>query len=239
MMFWTGMQRDASTRSGRSAPQHRVEAGLPGTDARPCAPAGRNDVERRDRHRGFRQHTARELVDEAELSSESRPARSTSGTAWRGRPAPKAERLRRGRRRIPDADRKTGKQAGGATGARRTDGNADPARSARVESDCWGSALIERIKMSESVRVFGLRRFRAEAVSGSGVDRTGEQIHCGGRAGECRSQFIRLRVGFCQECTHVQLLEHVPPHAMFDEYLYISSASETLKNHLDEPEPRR
>ena len=42
-----------------------------------------------------------------------------------------------------------------------------------------------------------------------------------------------LRVGFCEDCTHVQLMEHVPPHAMFDDYLYISSASETLKNHLD------
>jgi SAM-dependent methyltransferase len=43
-----------------------------------------------------------------------------------------------------------------------------------------------------------------------------------------------LRVGFCPECTHVQLLDRVPPHDMFDEYLYISSASETLKNHFDE-----
>jgi SAM-dependent methyltransferase len=42
-----------------------------------------------------------------------------------------------------------------------------------------------------------------------------------------------LRVAFCPTCTHVQLLERVPPHAMFDDYLYISSASETLKNHLD------
>jgi SAM-dependent methyltransferase len=42
-----------------------------------------------------------------------------------------------------------------------------------------------------------------------------------------------LRVAFCPGCTHVQLLERVPPHAMFDDYLYISSASETLKNHLD------
>src|SRR3954451_19559060 len=42
-----------------------------------------------------------------------------------------------------------------------------------------------------------------------------------------------LRVAFCPACTHVQLLDHVPPHAMFDDYLYISSASETLKNHLD------
>lgn len=42
-----------------------------------------------------------------------------------------------------------------------------------------------------------------------------------------------LRVAFCPGCTHVQLLERVPPHAMFDDYLYISSASETLRNHLD------
>jgi SAM-dependent methyltransferase len=42
-----------------------------------------------------------------------------------------------------------------------------------------------------------------------------------------------LRVAFCPECTHVQLLDRVPPHAMFDDYLSISSASETLKNHLD------
>ena len=42
-----------------------------------------------------------------------------------------------------------------------------------------------------------------------------------------------LRVAFCAECSHVQLLDRVPPHAMFDDYRYISSASETLKNHLD------
>jgi SAM-dependent methyltransferase len=41
-----------------------------------------------------------------------------------------------------------------------------------------------------------------------------------------------LRVGFCHNCHHVQLTEQVPPHAMFDHYLYVSSASETLKNHL-------
>ena len=42
-----------------------------------------------------------------------------------------------------------------------------------------------------------------------------------------------LRVAFCPGCAHVQLLERVPPHLMFDDYLYVSSASETLKNHLD------
>lgn len=41
-----------------------------------------------------------------------------------------------------------------------------------------------------------------------------------------------LRVGFCHECNHVQLMERVPPHAMFDDYLYISSMSDTLVEHL-------
>ncbi len=37
---------------------------------------------------------------------------------------------------------------------------------------------------------------------------------------------------FCNTCGHVQLTESVPPSAMFNDYLYISSASETLKTHL-------
>jgi SAM-dependent methyltransferase len=41
-----------------------------------------------------------------------------------------------------------------------------------------------------------------------------------------------LRVGFCRSCGHVQLMDLVPPQAMFDHYLYVSSASDTLKNHL-------
>lgn len=41
-----------------------------------------------------------------------------------------------------------------------------------------------------------------------------------------------LRVGFCMRCTHVQLMEHVPPSAMFDDYLYISGMSDTLREHL-------
>ena len=41
-----------------------------------------------------------------------------------------------------------------------------------------------------------------------------------------------LRVGFCRCCGHMQLMQSVPPHAMFDNYLYISSASDTLKAHL-------
>lgn len=43
-----------------------------------------------------------------------------------------------------------------------------------------------------------------------------------------------LRVGFCHRCAHVQLMERVPPEAMFTDYLYVSSASDTLKAHLDD-----
>lgn len=41
-----------------------------------------------------------------------------------------------------------------------------------------------------------------------------------------------LRVGHCPACGHVQLTEVVPPSLMFEDYLYISSMSETLKTHL-------
>ena len=41
-----------------------------------------------------------------------------------------------------------------------------------------------------------------------------------------------LRVGLCLGCGHVQLLDIVPPEAMFTEYLYVSSASSTLSAHF-------
>ena len=41
-----------------------------------------------------------------------------------------------------------------------------------------------------------------------------------------------LRVGYCPACWHVQLLDRVPPAAMFTEYCYVSSASSTLREHL-------
>lgn len=41
-----------------------------------------------------------------------------------------------------------------------------------------------------------------------------------------------LTVGFCHTCGHVQLMQAVPPKAMFQDYLYVSSASDTLKRHL-------
>ncbi len=43
-----------------------------------------------------------------------------------------------------------------------------------------------------------------------------------------------LRVGFCNHCGHVQLIDRVLPQMMFEDYLYISSASDTLKAHLYE-----
>jgi SAM-dependent methyltransferase len=41
-----------------------------------------------------------------------------------------------------------------------------------------------------------------------------------------------LRVGFCHGCGHVQLTTPVPPDRMFRTYLYQSSASSTLTEHL-------
>jgi SAM-dependent methyltransferase len=43
-----------------------------------------------------------------------------------------------------------------------------------------------------------------------------------------------LSVSFCRECGHVQLSEVVPPIDMFEDYLYVSSASDTLREHLYE-----
>src|SRR5437764_7093102 len=43
-----------------------------------------------------------------------------------------------------------------------------------------------------------------------------------------------LRTGLCAHCGHVQLLDRVPPGEMFDDYLYVSGASDTLKQHFDE-----
>jgi SAM-dependent methyltransferase len=54
-----------------------------------------------------------------------------------------------------------------------------------------------------------------------------------GELGQAEPEFA-LRAGFCAGCHHVQLLDRVPPAALFDHYLYISSMSETLKNHLDD-----
>jgi hypothetical protein len=43
-----------------------------------------------------------------------------------------------------------------------------------------------------------------------------------------------LHVGFCHACKHVQLTERVRPAEMFEDYLYVSGASETLRDHLYE-----
>lgn len=42
-----------------------------------------------------------------------------------------------------------------------------------------------------------------------------------------------LRIARCPHCQHVQLAGSVPPEKMFNEYLYVSSYSETLVAHLD------
>ena len=41
-----------------------------------------------------------------------------------------------------------------------------------------------------------------------------------------------LRVSFCEDCYHVQLADPAPPKHLFEHYLYVSSVSSTLRNHL-------
>ena len=43
-----------------------------------------------------------------------------------------------------------------------------------------------------------------------------------------------LRVGRCAACDHVQLLDRIPPSAMFEDYLYVSGASDTLRAHFED-----
>lgn len=43
-----------------------------------------------------------------------------------------------------------------------------------------------------------------------------------------------LVVAFCRVCGHVQLTRPVPPSAMFEDYLYVSSASQTLVDHFED-----
>lgn len=42
-----------------------------------------------------------------------------------------------------------------------------------------------------------------------------------------------LEVGFCSECSLVQILQIVPPDAMFRDYCYFSSTSETMVRHAE------
>lgn len=41
-----------------------------------------------------------------------------------------------------------------------------------------------------------------------------------------------LRVNYCNVCSHSQLSELVDPTALFEDYLYVSGTSQTLKNHF-------
>jgi SAM-dependent methyltransferase len=43
-----------------------------------------------------------------------------------------------------------------------------------------------------------------------------------------------LRVGRCSACGHVQLLDRIPPSALFEDYLYVSGASDTLRAHFED-----
>ena len=47
-----------------------------------------------------------------------------------------------------------------------------------------------------------------------------------------REPLFPLRLARCPQCTHVQLADRVAPELLYGQYLYVSSASSTLEQHL-------
>ena len=42
-----------------------------------------------------------------------------------------------------------------------------------------------------------------------------------------------LDVFFCEECAHVQLLDVIDPHALFEDYVYVSGTSPVFRKHFE------
>jgi dTDP-4-dehydrorhamnose reductase/SAM-dependent methyltransferase len=47
-----------------------------------------------------------------------------------------------------------------------------------------------------------------------------------------QQESIPLDIGICQDCNHIQLIQIVDPEIQYTNYLYVSSTSETMTNHL-------
>ena len=45
--------------------------------------------------------------------------------------------------------------------------------------------------------------------------------------------YMPLSVGLCNECSHIQLMQIVNPSKLYENYLYVSSTSHTMVNHLE------
>ena len=43
-----------------------------------------------------------------------------------------------------------------------------------------------------------------------------------------------MRMGFCNQCYAVQIIDSIPPDLMFKDYFYFSSSIATLKSHFNE-----
>lgn len=66
----------------------------------------------------------------------------------------------------------------------------------------------------------------------------GDQPHCNSLLTDdqldAREPFYPLRLGFCHECTTVQIDHTVPKETMFGEYLYVSGTTRTLHEHFED-----
>jgi 2-polyprenyl-3-methyl-5-hydroxy-6-metoxy-1,4-benzoquinol methylase len=70
-----------------------------------------------------------------------------------------------------------------------------------------------------------------EVVLNLGTTALANKFPSAGELGQTEARFP-LRLAWCASCGHVQLAERVPPALMFEDYLYMSSLSETLSRHL-------
>src|SRR6185437_5488288 len=89
------------------------------------------------------------------------------------------------------------------------------------------------------------RVIACRGCGGSNVERfldLGEQPHCNRlippeRAAE-REPHYPLRVGFCHDCTLVQIDHTIPKETMFSDYPYVSGTTRTLVAHFAESAAR-
>ncbi|MDE1174632.1 MAG: class I SAM-dependent methyltransferase [Parvibaculaceae bacterium] len=70
----------------------------------------------------------------------------------------------------------------------------------------------------------------------------GDQPHCNRlippALADQREPFYPLRVGFCQDCTLVQIDHTIPKESMFSDYPYVSGTTKTLVQHFKETAER-
>src|SRR5919108_1946777 len=146
--------------------------------------------------------------------------------------------LWRGGRGIPAFSRQTRMSVGGASGIAELDRSLGGAGIFRLAAlfafravRRGGSTTMMDFAETSTRRCLVCQNGKVEQFLDLGATALANQFLRADEIG-CGEPKYPLRVGLCRACAHVQLMDSVPPLEMFEDYLYISSASDTLKNHL-------